>query len=650
MKKDLLSNVLACALIFCATSSLAQYAKDDSVQVNDFLARANALYDLDKVDSSVYYCLQARDLSQLTGYKRGLADFASTYVPILNRQGKYKEALEIAKQGIETCQQIGDKLMLSIAYNNAANVYQYLGDLKSAATHYLNALVFVENTNNLKHQQKYCNNLASVFLQMEDLDKSFHYSSKSYELAVRNRDSLGMASTLVNLSVNEIMSGKLDDAAKHLDEVAALGRALNDNSYVLDSYLSRADIEFRRLNYRASLRYYTKGLEVLKTYDAPDYELYFYWGLANTYHHMQSYQKANEYLEKSIALAKQLNVLDELRKIYPLASEINEKMNRLDVAIDYRKKYESLNDSLVSAETKENIHKLETEYRTAEKEKDLAEQKLTIANNEAEIQKKNTLILLSATIAVALLSATIIVLLVYRNKQRFHQEGLKLLEKQNEVRVLTATMEGQEQERTRLARELHDGVGGILSAAKMHLSIVSDNDQHLGDAMSMLNHASQEIRTIAHNLSPNIILMNELDTAVEEFCNRMKSERLVIDCYTIGKVPRLKPAFKLCVYRTVQEIITNVIRHAGASRVLVQMSISDNVLLLSIEDNGRGFDPAMNRGNGLMNLESRVKEMNGEMHIQSSPGSGTAVQLEFDTTAYLESPERSKTTAEIHLS
>lgn len=626
--------VLITALASVVTSAAAQYTRNDSVKVNQYLVKADELYYADKIDSSIYYCKKARDLAQRVGYKRGVADYISSYVPILNRQGKYHEALALAKEGIALCHDIGDRVLISVAYNNAANDHQYLGDFKSAARDYLNALNFVANTGDTWKEQRYSNNLASVFLQMEELDKSLYYAKRSYELALQNKDSTGMASSLVNLSVNELKSDKLDEATRHLREVAALGEALGDDSYVLDAYLTQADVEFRRNDHRASLAYYARCLQVLSRYPSPDYELYIYWGLANSHQKLGNYHTASAHVERSIALAKELGVLDELRKIYPLASEINEKMKRLDVALEYRKKYEILNDSLLNAGTQQTIHTLETEYRTAEKEKDLAEQKLIIATKEADIQKKDKLIFLSVSIAVVLLSSTLIILLLYRERQRSNQQRLRLMEKQTELSVLTASMDGQEKERSRLARELHDGVGGMLSAARMHLSI-EDAASNVTLALSMLDQASQEIRAIAHNLSPNIILQNELDVVMAEFCNRVRSSQVAVEYYVVGAIPRLEPAFKLGVYRAFQEIMNNGLRHSGATRIMVQMSVNDNLLLLTIEDDGVGFDVGKTRGNGLTNLKNRVKELKGEIDIVSAPGQGTTVQLEFEVQDYL---------------
>ena len=325
------------------------------------------------------------------------------------------------------------------------------------------------------------------------------------------------------------------------------------------------------------------------------------------------------------------------------------------MALEYRSQYEKLNDSLINAETKQNIHRLETEYRTAQKEKAIAEQKLTIASNEAEIQKKDKVIFLAVAMAVALLSAIIIVTMYARNRQRTAARELKIMEKQNELKILTATMEGQEKERSRLAQDLHDGVGGILSAAKMHISILSHHLQgsprtgKLEEVMQMIDYASQEIRFIAHNLSPNMIITSELHTAIATFCERVSSENLRIDHYILGDMPKFQNHFKLVVYRTVQELLNNILKHSKATQAIVQMSVNHGLLLITVEDNGIGFDSETTKGIGLTSLKARVMELKGEVSIQSQPGQGTTVNLEFDVAHYEDKPLTVSSTVESRL-
>ncbi len=234
--------------------------------------------------------------------------------------------------------------------------------------------------------------------------------------------------------------------------------------------------------------------------------------------------------------------------------------------------------------------------------------------------------------------------LLYRSKQKAAAEKMVALQREHEIKVLTAMMEGEEKERTRLARELHDGVGGILSATKMHLSVLRqeqsrpESSSKFDHTVSMLESASQEIRSISHNLWPDILQHYELDAALARFCKSVSNAALQVDFYNLGDPPRLKSSYKLIIYRMVQELVNNIIKHAEASNALVQLSHHDHLLSVTVEDNGAGFVQKEITGIGLLKLQARVRNINGQMNIETSPGSGTTVYLEFDATTFMETP------------
>lgn len=618
-------------LVSLAGKAGAQSPADTS-KVMAYLALSDKHYYADRMDSAEYYCIKAGKLARSLDFKYGIAESISYYIPVLNRQGKYKEALALALESLEVCKTMDNRSMLAMAYNNVGNQNQYLGDLKSSATNYLNALIFSEGVDAPERRMRYSNNLASVFLQLEDKSKSYYYAKKSFQLASATSDSVGTASVLVNLALSEVLNEKLDDAIRHLDQVYALGKALGDESYVLDALINKADVHAQRKEYRKALELYQRSFQVLKTYPVPDYQLYVYWGLAQNNYHVGKYTAAQQHLTTAIGIAKEIQALQELTKLYLLGSEIHEKKVEHSQALALRKQYELLNDSLIGAETQKNIHQLEIEYQTAQKEKAIADQELVIARNRLEIERKDKSILLWSTVAVVLLSAIVVFVILYRSKQRRNAEKLELLRRQNELEVLNALVEGEEKERSRLARELHDGVGGILSASKMHLSIIEEDAQQsfqIKNVSSMIDQAAQEIRTIAHNLFPDILLANDLNVVLANFCGRMRSAGLNIDYYCLGSIPHLNNRLKLIIYRAVQELVNNAMKHASAEHVLVQISFHDDLMTIVVEDDGKGFDSQAGKGMGLLNLETKMKNLDGQLTIESTPGRGSSIQMEF---------------------
>jgi signal transduction histidine kinase len=196
---------------------------------------------------------------------------------------------------------------------------------------------------------------------------------------------------------------------------------------------------------------------------------------------------------------------------------------------------------------------------------------------------------------------------------------------------------GEEKERSRLAKDLHDGVGGLLSATKMHLSIlrneqsISPNIDRFDNTISILDSATQEIRTIAHNLAPEILNNYGLDTALELFCESISNQNLQINYQSVGIIPRLKSNAELIVYRIAQELVNNIIKHAEATEAYVQLSHHNNFMTLSVEDNGKGMNESDKKGIGIVNLKARAETLNGDFTITSAPNEGTTFYIEFDT-------------------
>ncbi len=207
-----------------------------------------------------------------------------------------------------------------------------------------------------------------------------------------------------------------------------------------------------------------------------------------------------------------------------------------------------------------------------------------------------------------------------------------------EIANLNATIEGAEKERIRIARELHDGIGGLLAAAKRDFEMVKisydlHNKPDFTHGLVLLGEASAELRKTAHNMMPEILLQEGLVEAVAYFCHSVASNKTTrIHFQTIGAIPKFNSAFELTTYRIVQELVHNILKHAQASEALIQMSFSEELFDLTIEDNGIGIPENImvkTRGIGLKSIEDRLRTINGKMTIQKLQGHGTGIYLEI---------------------
>lgn len=241
----------------------------------------------------------------------------------------------------------------------------------------------------------------------------------------------------------------------------------------------------------------------------------------------------------------------------------------------------------------------------------------------------------------------IFLLLVYRNyrsRQKLQNARIEELEKEKQLTATEAVLKGEEQERTRLAKDLHDGLGGMLSGIKYSLNnmrenliMSADNALAFERSIDMLDSSIKEMRRVAHNMMPELLVKYDLNTALREFCAEIdRSAVLHVSYQSIGmdKV-QLDQTMAVTIYRIVQELVNNSIKHAAAKNLLVQLHASDTdkLLSLTVEDDGRGFDPSIlkqAKGIGWNNIKNRVDFLKGKVDINTAEGKGTSVLIELN--------------------
>lgn len=326
---------------------------------------------------------------------------------------------------------------------------------------------------------------------------------------------------------------------------------------------------------------------------------------------------------------------------YKVLADIYAEMQNHKEAYKYILLYLQIRDSISGEKTKDNINRINAQYQLAVKDKEIATKELELSRQNRKLEKRNTFI---AFISFSsLLSLTLLVVL-YRNVQhrrRLTEEKMNLMQKEQEIKQLKAMMGGEEKERIRIGRELHDGIGGMMAALKMRFSTLQEDHRlnHISDIreiMQMLDETGSEVRQTAHNLMPEILLRLGLPEAIKQYIqwqSHVGSHGPVeMELQLHGNLEGLPLAFQLILYRILQELIKNIIQHADAGFAMVQLGRDDQaVLTLTVEDNGKGFDAEQQmKGMGLQNILNRVKLYKGTISIQSVINKGTFIQIEFD--------------------
>jgi len=343
---------------------------------------------------------------------------------------------------------------------------------------------------------------------------------------------------------------------------------------------------------------------------------------------LQSYQNA---LDKKDSVA--------LREAYRDLSRLYADLNDFKKGYQFAWDYIVLDHKLEGRATVDNINQLELDYRTAEKEKELISKRLMIARQEKALASRNTWLAIFIGGVAGLCLLLLLFRSRYRSRQKLLQARLHDMEQIAQIENLKATIQGEAQERIRIARELHDGLGAMTSAARINLGLLKHQDaasaQVVQSTAQLLDEISADLRFTAHNMMPQALMEKDLPKAVATFCEYVgRNKPFTITLQTFGAFERLPQFYLLGIYRIIQELVHNAEKHAGASTILVQLSYTDDLLSVTVEDDGRGFDLGAvpsRKGLGLDSIRSRVKSLGGSLTVDTAPGKGTSVVIDIHT-------------------
>jgi signal transduction histidine kinase len=637
----LILYLLACSLPAHAQDTALQRIlslPDDTIKVNRLNAYNNELIDKDLQKATALYH-KSLALSAKLNYPAGAgtAWMAIGYASAVS--GKYREAIRNFQASIAQFQKASriDKIIRCLA--NIGTMYEVMGKPDSAMQCYMQAAQRLETTTDyISLGHVYCS-IGVLHGNNKNYPQAITYKTKALAIARQQRDTALLVETLTELADTY---GEISEPQKGLPlayEALPLAKSLNTSPVLatmfytlsaLQAGLHRADSAI--LNARKAIRYA----------DATDDETMY---TASALNLAQGYNLQNRQAERLAVLksalqkAKGAGAVIVLDDVYKNMADAHSKLGQYQDAYNAYLNYMLYKDSVLNEKHDRTITELQVKYETAENEKALSQKQLQLTQKDLQIQKGyNYLYYTLAGLLVALLIAALL-LLQSRHKKLVHAKQLQAVEQQKELQLLQAVMQGEERERSRIAKDLHDGVAGMLAAVKMHFSSIpmdcsrSTRTEGYLQGMHLLNEAAAEIRKTSHNLMPEVLFQHGLDEALRRYCSSLyNSKTLQVQYDSWGTISRFKDSFELSVYRIVQELINNIIKHSKASLATVQLNQQESLLCISIEDNGTGFGkPETSDGMGLRSLRSRIKAMNGRMEMNTDPASGVTAYLEFET-------------------
>ncbi|MBN8833430.1 MAG: hypothetical protein ABS68_01130 [Niastella sp. SCN 39-18] len=611
-------------------------AKEDTDKVILFLNVGEPFENSDPETAKEYY-RQALALSKKLGYKAGELKYASYYSSVLNIQGFFDSSLAVNLNALQMAKKMKDSLAIVKASFNVANSYTFLSKNDSTLYYYFQVLPYLEKQKDNRMLSIAYNNLQDIYRRLHQYQKGITYGKAGVAMSRANKDSLKLEYGLTNLGTNYASLHFMDTALACYKEAFEISKKIGDQYGESAAWLNIADIDYQQGRYEAAKKGYTKALKIARELALNETATIALKGLAMYFLQMKNYAAARQYADSSLALAAQNENREQRVKIYKILSNIAYGNQDLISAKEFDSKADQLNDSINNDNLSEITTRYEKEYETSKKESQIKLQ-------QAQLKQKSILNYFLIAGAAALL---IISLLTYRNhrhKQKLQQAKIDELETEKQLTATEAVLKGEEQERTRLAKDLHDGLGGMLSGIKFSLSnmkenliMTPDNAQAFERSIDMLDSSIQEMRRVAHNMMPEMLVRYGLKIALEEFCNEINRSGAIHTNYQfIGThTTSIDQTVAVTVYRIVQELVNNAIKHAYAQNVLVQLHASEQekLLTITIEDDGKGFDKnllTVSKGMGWNNIQNRVDFLKGKIDVNSEPGKGTSVLIEIN--------------------
>jgi len=607
----------------------------DTAEVNR-LIRASVLQH-NNADSAIVLLEKAFALSRQIGFTDGSASALLGIGTNLFNKGELVKARQVFRSAYPYCSHsvLKKKDWMLFWYNNMASTYAVQGHNDTAAFYYYKALDHILAAP--RQDSAMCAvilaNLGSVWQHNTQYRQSLFYSYRALDLALALKDSGRVADISQNIGLAMSGLGDTPQCNRWLRAATALHMKLGN---YLTAEIDYCALAMNTSNTDTALFYYHKALETGKlTRMEPSHKIYV--GMGYIYLKTGAYDSAAYYLKKAEERAGTLGFPADLVIIYAGLADVYRAGKNAPLTAVYQKAYSDLNDSLENSRKAAFTNTLEIKYRTAEKDREIADARLQLLTRDYKLKQKNNWIIFACC-----LSLVLVILLgnLYRSnlrRQKLEKQKMLNLQQQQQLDNLQAVMDGEEKERTRIGRELHDGIMVQLAVIKMKLRKLRVVQEGSGEAamdviLQQLDQTSMELRRTAHNLMPDMLLENGLTDAVYYYCSSLQRETgIPVIFQHYGSLPRLLPEAELYLYRITQELLQNIMKHAHASKALVQLNYHPPLLSVSVEDNGAGFDQeVMDAGMGLKSIYSRLRVLGGTIDIRSTKYTGTTVFIELN--------------------
>lgn len=550
----------------------------------------------------------------------------------------YEMVRSYCRLGIPWAKKSTIKDAVAWCYNNIADAYVMDGEYTKGLENLYTALDELnKRTSEVTHTTaNIYNNFGAVYMRLNQPEKAMEFYRRAERACISGKLYFQLGNTYTDVGEHYLAIKQYDSAIRYFNKLMEIGRQIDKADLQGIAYTDLGKVYIELHQYAIAIEYLQHAITMARNrygyiISNASFALIDAWCATGKY--KEALAMASQLAEQNSGSRTGANYINAYQKqamVYRMMGNSKKAMECMDTVL-------ILKDQVTAKEKQKAISHAEAVVKVAENDKKIAEDQLLIARQQEKISRKNLMIGGVGAGVVIFALTSLLLYLNSRNKQRIYTQQLKALEDEKMINTLKGMVQGADNERARIARDLHDGIGGMLSVAMMHVRGIKKEkpDVALSDsyseAIKLLNKTGDEIRKTAHNLMPEVLMKQNLNDAVADHCSLLRSGGLDVDFQSYGDMDVLPQDAKLNIYRIIQELLENVVKHAQADHVIVQLQLQDEQLTLTVEDNGVGADMTdVSRGLGLHNIDVRVKSMSGKVEIDTAPGSGFSVYIELN--------------------
>lgn len=584
-------------------------------------------------DSAMYYYNV-----QMAHTKKHFADTAQTRlmakvyqnIGVMNlNKGELDQALVYADSSIDLFMNLERYNDAALVQGNRAMVYVNKGQPEVAISIYEDLLKLADGIDdevraNQLRESAY-SNISKVYSDQSDWDRALTYAGKNLEVA-RTDEGKGIAHLNLSSAYGQL---ELNDSALYHAQMAdSLFAPLNNPYYEYTVDVNLAEIYNNRGNYEQEL-VLLDNIESLSTQYDDVQGLYFATNArGRTLGLLGKYNEAKQNLLRAETYANQLPNKTYLRATLQNLSEVYARSKSYKLAYEYGERFYQLDSALQYTEKTKALDEMLTRFESEKKDRELAER-------NTELTKKALENRILFVVLGTLILLTILFYYLYRSRKRAELQKALIMEQE---KGLEAVIEATEEERKRIAKDLHDGVGQQLSALKrgfedLEAKLAAEDKAQASGLKTLVDQTANDTREISHRMMPRVLMEMGLVPAIDDMLSKTLKHTTIqhqFEHYKLKK--RYDERKEIAVFRILQELINNVIKHSGANMVNIQLMEIKKKLVLTVEDDGAGLKEDHRKGLGMMNIKNRLNMLKGDVDFEPSPGTGTVARVSIPVT------------------